>query len=250
MTMQPKNHPDDERLAALAGADPEATGDSALSAHLATCDRCSEIVVDLRGLRAALAELPDLVPSRRLRLLPPVEDPTPAAADRLGGWVRRVFAPAMTAGAALALVGLIGTGLPSSSGDAGRLGVDRIAMPGEDEGAGGEPERALESEAAATDAASEFGPQSSAVGGVAGEADADGAEGGADSDSAEPKPNVFNYEEPEQTEEAEAVSGPPTDTGAIPLLAERSPWPMVLFSGVALMVGAVLLRWILAPRAP
>jgi hypothetical protein len=33
------------------------------------------------------------------------------------------------------------------------------------------------------------------------------------------------------------------------LPAERSPWPMVLFSGVALMVGAALLRWILVPRA-
>jgi hypothetical protein len=33
------------------------------------------------------------------------------------------------------------------------------------------------------------------------------------------------------------------------LPAERSPWPMVLFTGVALMVGAALLRWILVPRA-
>jgi hypothetical protein len=31
--------------------------------------------------------------------------------------------------------------------------------------------------------------------------------------------------------------------------AERSPWPMVLFTGVALMIAAALLRWILAPRA-
>ena len=31
--------------------------------------------------------------------------------------------------------------------------------------------------------------------------------------------------------------------------AERSPWPMVL-AGVALMVAALLMRWILAPRAP
>jgi hypothetical protein len=31
--------------------------------------------------------------------------------------------------------------------------------------------------------------------------------------------------------------------------AERSPWPMVLFTGVALMVAAALLRWILVPRA-
>jgi hypothetical protein len=33
------------------------------------------------------------------------------------------------------------------------------------------------------------------------------------------------------------------------LPAERSPWPMVLFTGVALMIGAALLRWIVVPRA-
>ncbi len=33
------------------------------------------------------------------------------------------------------------------------------------------------------------------------------------------------------------------------LTVERSPWPMVLFTGVALMIGALLLRWILVPRA-
>jgi hypothetical protein len=33
------------------------------------------------------------------------------------------------------------------------------------------------------------------------------------------------------------------------LPAERSPWPMVLFTGVALMLGAALLRWIVVPRA-
>jgi hypothetical protein len=33
------------------------------------------------------------------------------------------------------------------------------------------------------------------------------------------------------------------------LPAERSPWPMVLFTGVALMIGAALLRWIMVPRA-
>ena len=30
---------------------------------------------------------------------------------------------------------------------------------------------------------------------------------------------------------------------------ERSPWPMVLFAGVALVIGALLMRWILVPRA-
>jgi hypothetical protein len=34
-----------------------------------------------------------------------------------------------------------------------------------------------------------------------------------------------------------------------PVSVERSPWPMVLFTGVALMIGALLLRWILVPRA-
>ena len=33
------------------------------------------------------------------------------------------------------------------------------------------------------------------------------------------------------------------------LPAERSPWPMVLFTGVALMIAVGLLRWILVPRA-
>jgi hypothetical protein len=33
------------------------------------------------------------------------------------------------------------------------------------------------------------------------------------------------------------------------LPAERSPWPMVLFTGLALVIGALLLRWILVPRA-
>jgi hypothetical protein len=32
-------------------------------------------------------------------------------------------------------------------------------------------------------------------------------------------------------------------------VVERSPWPMVLFAGVALIVAALLLRWILQPRA-
>jgi hypothetical protein len=41
------------------------------------------------------------------------------------------------------------------------------------------------------------------------------------------------------------------DAGVAPtaLPAERSPWPMVLFSGVALLVVALLLRWIVVPRA-
>ncbi len=39
------------------------------------------------------------------------------------------------------------------------------------------------------------------------------------------------------------------DSAEDALFAERSPWPMVLFAGIALMIGAALLRWILVPRA-
>ena len=105
------NHPDDERLSALASSDPEAAADATLTEHVASCMRCTDTVAELGALRASLAELPDLQPDRPLQLLPPVAD-TPARADRVGGWARRFFAPMLTAGAALALVGLVGTTVP------------------------------------------------------------------------------------------------------------------------------------------
>ena len=66
------NHPNDERLSALASGDPEAVADSALSEHVASCLRCTDTVAELGALRAALAEMPDLQPHRPLQLLPPV----------------------------------------------------------------------------------------------------------------------------------------------------------------------------------
>ena len=107
--MQNPPHPDDERLAAYAGGDADALADSSLAAHLAACDRCGPIVDELSLLRGALAELPDIAPSRPLRLIPPVPEPTmPATGSR--GWLRRVTAPAMAAGAGLVLVGAVGFG--------------------------------------------------------------------------------------------------------------------------------------------
>ena len=56
----------------------------------------------------------------------------------------------------------------------------------------------------------------------------------------------------ERTLSAPGETADDVDDGATalaPAPAERSPWPMVLFTGVALMVAAALLRWILAPRA-
>ena len=57
--MQHPIHPDDERLAALAGGDPEVTSDTALRAHVDTCGQCAGVVRELGSLRTALAELPD-----------------------------------------------------------------------------------------------------------------------------------------------------------------------------------------------
>ncbi len=111
MTMQHQIHPDDERLAALAGGDPEVVSDAALRAHVDSCDQCAETVRELGSLRAALAELPDLVPSRPLQLLPPVAEPRATAR---AGWLRRLAGPAMAAGLVLVVVGAIG-----SSGSAG-----------------------------------------------------------------------------------------------------------------------------------
>ena len=213
-------HPDDERLAALAAGDIEAVDAPTLRAHVEGCSRCAEIVDDVSLLRAALAELPDVAPHRPLRLVPPVEAASDGATDSIGVWVRRLFAPVLTAGAALALVGMVGT-----------------ALPGMQQGAsGGAPGAAFEAQ-------------------VASEAP------GADEDSAEMIPFATTEAEdgtaagggttlqasaPEDARDATADRA--LEDGS-PLPAERSPWPMVLFTGVALMIGAATLRWILAGRA-
>ena len=79
------NHPDDERLSALASGDTDATADASLTGHVSSCIRCTDLVNELGALRASLADLPDLVPHRPLRLLPDV-DAAPSGVDRVGGW--------------------------------------------------------------------------------------------------------------------------------------------------------------------
>lgn len=202
------NHPDDERLSALAGRDPEAADDATLVAHVSSCDRCAELVRELGALRAALAELPDLAPPRPLRLLPPAEGAP--AHDGLATWVRRLFAPALAAGTALALVGAVGTtgfGIPAPQG--------------------GAPTEAYQAEEPAASA----GAEEFADGGTA--AMEDGAAG------ASASARIMAGEDGSRSSDAL--------TNELP--AERSPWPMVLFSGVALIVVAATLRWIVAPRA-
>jgi len=219
------NHPQDERLSALASGDPEAVVDSALSEHVASCHRCTEAVAELGALRASLAELPDLRPHRPLQLLPPVAD-APAPADRLGGWARRFFAPVLTAGAALAMVGLVGTTAPLL-GQAGSQGA--APLEADAPAAQGAPDATDEHEGA-TDA-NMFGE----------------TVGGTDDGEAAEEPEVL---QPLQTDTDSRRYGLDRSDGEASAFTERSVWPMVLFAGVALMVAAALLRWILAPRAP
>ena len=224
------NHPDDERLSALASRDDDATTDAALASHVSTCVRCTETLTELGALRASLAELPDVAPSRPLRLLPPVAD-APAAVGG-GGWIRRLFAPAMTAGAALAMVGVIGTAGPAFQGMASSGGDSAL------EAAGGE------------DAASSFAQvlRSSAA------EQEPATDGGAPAYGEESPESTDGQSRPLARESVGAsidqfAAGDDDDGERTALPAARSPWPMVLFTGVALMVGAALLRWILVPRA-
>jgi len=139
MSMTTRAHPDPERLAALAGADPDALSDRNLSAHLADCAACDRQVRDLTALRTALSELPDLVPSRPLRLLPPVSEPQAAAGWRIA--FRRAFAPLAVAGMVLLLVGGVGATGALGPADAGAF-FQRLqfAAPAAMEAATGQPE--------------------------------------------------------------------------------------------------------------
>lgn len=219
-----QNHPDDEQLSALASHDTDATTDATLTTHVFSCDRCTELVSELGALRTALADLPDVQPSRPLRLLPPVEAKA-SGIDRLGGWARRFFAPVLAAGAAVAMVGVVGTAAPAlNQADIGPQGdsaaAEEFAIPGAS-AAGREP-TTLD---------------------TAGESD-----GGAFTGASEPSPQVVERSEAVD-EGASIFGGDGLEAPDQAVSAERSPWPMVLFAGVALMIAALLMRWILVPRA-
>jgi hypothetical protein len=221
MTMEPNHHPDEERLAAFAGGEP----DVELRIHVQSCVRCRSLVDELTTLRAALAELPDLAPSRPLRLLPEVLEPQPSAAERLAGWTRRAFMPLLAAGFGLAIVGSVGTvGSNFSLGSAGAAPASAplyrdASIPTPTAGA-----------AAAEPGATKSPGEAPAAGG----------------DSASSSP---------QAERADSATSSPTPEPAVKVLEQpptpppRSLWPMVLFAGVALIVATLVLRWIVQPRA-
>lgn len=251
------NHPDDERLSALASRETDATADTTLTAHVSSCDRCTGLVNELGALRAALSELPDMAPSRPLRLLPAVEPVSPAAADRLGGWARRFFAPVLASGAALALAGTVGTAAPVLQGpqatggaaDGASASVSRIlaeptpaASSAEEEFAAGE-DAAEDAAAPAGEAGSEPAAAAAAPSDQASRSVVEGAAGDVTQSTSESAaPTAVTGVGTQGLDDGRESAAP----GQAP--ADRSPWPMVLFSGVALMLAAVLMRWILAPR--
>jgi hypothetical protein len=228
MTMQ-STHPDDELLAAYAGGDRDALADASLAAHLASCDRCRPLVDELTILRGALAQLPDLAPSRRLRLIPPI--PEPVRPVSRGSWLRRLTAPAMAAGAGLVLVGAIGIG---ASG--GAIG--------------------LFSKAGSLDAA--HSPSVSDVGGfpvtggmspsltpqdnTAGSPEAFGSDVPRSPSSAAPQPTT---RQPSPTD----AGGRNAYEGAGSSGGPEQPWLTLLIAGAGLFVISTALRFSLSPRA-
>jgi hypothetical protein len=241
MTMQHESRPHDERLAALAGADPEATDDRSLRDHVAGCARCQAVVDDLALLRSALAELPDLRPSRPLQLLPPVAAPGARRSGALG-LLRRLSAPALAAGLVLILVGTVG----SSGILEGFPGMGAGAAPvfqnvGDDLGAEPEPETssAQEGGAAASDSAvnpdlaSPYSASPSAIRGTA--------------LGASPTPKATPASEEPTDEEREG------DVSSLQSASDpfdgRLPWVVTLGVGMVLAAGSLLLRFTVQPRA-
>jgi len=231
-----QDHPDDERLSALASLETDATSDATLTAHVSSCDRCTDLTSELGALRLALADLPDMKPSRPLQLLPPVESHG-SRVDRVGDWARRFFAPVLAAGAAVAMVGVVGTAAPAldqlaSGPSADRAATEEVAAPQASAGAGSEAGGEPAGLSASADTLGSTG------GSVTGESD----------DAADASPRVNDYGTAADSQRDALGEGMDEAETSQQAASERSPWPMVLFTGVALMVGAVLLRWILAPR--
>ena len=246
MTMHDTRHPDDERLAALAGADDEAQADTALRSHVDACERCSGLLTELTTLRATLAELPDLAPSRPIQLVPPVDEPVGAGSI---GWARRLFAPVFAVGASLVLVGAVGLTLAPTTmqifqnvgenlsgaevqrppadmnderadGDGGDLSiVERFfrALSGGGAGAAASPQ-----EYAVTDGASEEAPEATSAG--------------------QPRSPELAGDSPG----AQAPTPTPSDAAVDGLFSAGGdsdlPWLISLLAGVGLIAAAAVLR--------
>jgi len=231
MSMTTRAHPDPERLAALAGADPDAISDRELIAHVAECPACDGQVRDLRVLRAALAELPDLVPSRPLRLLPPVPEPTEPAGWRTG--LRRAFAPLAVAGMVLLLVGGVGATGALGPADAGSL-FQRIqfSAPAAMEAATGQPDETAAAVGMAPDALASPEGSREQTGAIATDAPRAADESAAPEESAAPDESL-----------AEVTAGQDTSRdGGLAMVEDRAGWILAALAGVGLLALALVLR--------
>ena len=238
MTMQHESHPHDERLAALAGTDPEASDDRSLRDHVAGCDRCRGVVDDLTLLRSALAELPDLQPSRPLQLLPPVAAPVARRGGALG-LLRRLSAPALAASVGLILVGAVG-----SSGvlDGFSMGAAGAAPAGDNASENYEPAPEIQASSAeesiqpsdASNPDSAGTPEASEMRGEA-------ATGASPSPKAAPATDTPTDEGGRDGDVTALSSTPDPFDG-------RLPWLLVLGTGIALATGSLLLRFAFQPR--
>jgi hypothetical protein len=228
MTMPNPPHPDDERLAAYADADRDVVDDRGLREHLAGCARCSDLVGDLTSLRSMLAELPDITPSRPLRLLPPAPVVTPSR-DGLP-WLRRLVAPTIAAGVGLVLVGGVGVGTAGLFRQSGAAFLSG-------EAAGGSPGASSAGQQPAAESSSsdsmDRGNPSAAFGGAT---------------SPVPAP----------TSVAPSASHAPVTVGqgdkstnreVTPTPNAATTWLILLVAGLALILVGLVLRFSLQPRA-
>ena len=227
MTMPNSPHPDDERLAAYADADRDVVDDRSLREHLAGCARCSDLVADLTSLRSALAELPDIAPSRPLRLLPPAPVVTPSR----GGLprLRWLVAPTIAAGIGLVLVGGVGT--------AGLFGQSAGAFFTAREAAAGSPgaPSARQQPAAASSSTDlmDRGNPSAAFGGAT---------------SPVPAPTSAAAS-PSRVPVTVGQGGDKSTNRETTPTVPSTTWLLLLVAGLALIVVGLILRFSLQPRA-
>ncbi|MFN2483309.1 MAG: anti-sigma factor [Candidatus Limnocylindria bacterium] len=207
------NHPDDERLAALAGSDRDAERDRSLRTHVAACDRCRDVVGELSALRSALAQLPDVAPPPGFRAWSPAAVPTrDGTGMRLREMLRRAFAPAMLAGAGLAIVGAVGI--------SGVLDYEGRAAGG----------AALQAPAAAENATADDDTDAGA-----------GAEFDRDATGSVAIAAASAESERSELEEAAPEESHPSDT-------DQAPWAAMVAGGIVLFAGALLGRRLLEDR--
>lgn len=239
MSMSTPSHPDPERLAALAGADPDALSDRELGAHVAACDSCGPQVRDLTALRAALAELPDLAPSRPLRLLPPVAEPAASSGWRIA--FRRAFAPVAVAGMVLLLVGSVGATGVLGPADANEL-LSRFSL-------GASAPVPAEAPASYADSGADEGlaPASAAPGAADSLAASPEGTRSPVGPAASPSPMAEGQSAPtDSTAQAIGETATGRDSGTV-TIEDRAGWIAAALLGIGLLGLALLLRRSAAP---